>query len=105
MRLNKLTNTELKELFTEALLNSYQSICQVFPKESFNREKTDKSFNEVMNEIIDDKFKHAVAIKRKVINEHYDLEHYEFGLSNNDLYLSIQVRVDLAEKILSKHIK
>jgi hypothetical protein len=93
----------LREIYDEALVNSYSHYCQIFYKEKgYNRDKTDMSYAELMDKLPEESFKHLTIIHRKIVNEHYDLEHYEFGIGTNNLHLEIRVRPDLAQKIINK---
>lgn len=110
-KLTKVTNLlqldkeKIIEIYSDALLNSYKHICQIFSKEKgFNRDKTDLSFNEIVDKILNDKkYKHLTILHRKVINENFDLPHYEFGMDSTDYYLSICVSENLSEQLFKKH--
>jgi hypothetical protein len=91
--------SNIREIFDEALQASYFHICQVF---NLNREKTDMSYNELMDKREDEGYNHITIIHRPILNEDYDLDHYEFGISTNNLYLAIKVRPELAKKIINK---
>lgn len=101
----ELDKSKLIEIYSDALLNSYKHICQFFSKEKgFNRDKTDLSFNEIVDKILNGKkYKHLTILHRKVVNENIDLPHYEFGMDSTDYYLSICVRESLSEELFKKH--
>lgn len=100
-----LSDEIIKQIFNEALVNSYNHSCQIFSEEkNFNRDKTDYSFNEIVDGVLNDKgFRHITILYRGIINKNYDITHWEFGMSSSELYLNICVRVDLAETIFEKY--
>ena len=101
----QLDSIKLKELYSDAVLNSYKHICQIFSKEKgFNRDKTDLSFNEIFDKIlIDKKYKTLTILQRNIVNENLDLPHYEFAMESTDYYLSISVRINLSEELFKKY--
>ena len=104
IKLQGIKDSIIRSIFNDALLSSYNHTCQIFSKEKgFNRDKTDKSFNEIVEAVLLDKYKYVTIIYRKIINENYDLEHWEFGMCTNELYLNICVRPNLAERIFKKY--
>ena len=95
----------LFQIFADALFASYSHSCQIFSAEkSYNRDKTSNSFLETVNGVLKDKsLRHITIIYRDIVNEHYDLLHWEFGMCSKELYLNICVRPDLAEIIFKNH--
>ena len=102
--LRNITNSLLRHIFQEALFFSYNHTCQIFSKnKGYNRDKTNKSYTEIVDAVLSDKYKLVTIIHRNIINENYDLEHWELGMCTNELYLNICVRPDLAEKIFKEY--
>jgi len=99
-----LHRVELEKMFLDALLYSYQHNCEIFSTEKhFNRTHTDTPFCQMLKESLDDKFCHKTILFRKVVNEHYDLAHWEFGISTSKNYINIKVKPDEGEKIIKKY--
>ena len=104
IQLSDLSDDSIKQIFREALVNSFNHTCQIFSEEkNFNRDKTDKSFNEIVDEVLNDKFRNMTILYRDIVNENYDVKHWEFGLNSLRHYLNICVRPDLAEIIFEKY--
>ncbi len=96
-----LNKEQIKDLFKEALLYSYSHICQIFSVEKgCNRVMSDMPFIEMLENALNDSFCHKTIIYRKVINENYDLPHYEFGISSINYFIEIRVQCEEAKKII-----
>ena len=98
-------NEKIKQIFIDALLASYEHSCQIFnPEKGYNRDISDNSFMQTVDEILaDKKYHHITILYRDIVNEHYDLQHWEFGMCSHKLYLNICVKPDLAEVIFANH--
>lgn len=94
-------NETIKQIFTDALLNSFSHSCQIFSAEKgYNRDKSDNSFLETLDKIIGDKaYRHITILYRDIVNENYDLKHWEFGACSKELYLTVCVKPELAKLI------
>ena len=98
VNLKNLNNEKIKELYTTALLNSYHHTCQCFSKEHWNRDITDISFLDLLDKTINEK-PHLTILFRDVLNEKFDIEHFDFGITTAELYLSISVNIELSKKL------
>lgn len=105
VQLKNIDNEMLKQIFNEALVNSFNHTCQIFSEEKhYNRDKTDYSFNEIVDGVLNGSgLRHITILYRDVVNENYDIKHWEFGMCSSELYLNVCVRVDLAETIFEKY--
>jgi hypothetical protein len=102
--INGLIKEQVKDLFKEALLYSYSHVCQIYSTEKgCNRVMSDMPFIEMLENALNENLCHKTIIYRKVINEDYDLPHYEFGISSINYFIEIRVRLEDAEKIIEKY--
>jgi hypothetical protein len=94
-----------RELYTEALVNSYSSWCDVLDcSKSFARRCTTRSFKEILEEALSLPKAFWTIIHRAPVGGQE--EHYEFGVSTMatpDYFIFMDVRPDVAERILARY--
>ena|SRR3990170_4502330 len=97
-------DAKLKQIFVDALFASYHHTCQIFsPEKGYNRDKSDNSFLKTIDDVLKDNSRHITIIYRDIVNENYDLLHWEFGMCSKELYLNICVKPELAAIIFKNH--
>ena len=110
MKHGRITNVpklkrSLSMVYTEAFMNCH--LFRVDKKGSrFVRESTNVSFNEVLKIFLKNKHMHWTILYRDNLIES-DVAYWEFGgctlMEKEDLFVWINVRLDLAEKIFEKY--
>lgn len=94
-----------RQLYIEALQNSYIHWIDALKKGKTARERTDRSFIEVLEVGLNERAAHWTILFRDKLDEYEDA-HWEFGVSTkvraDDEFIWISVRIELAEKIFSR---
>lgn len=103
MKINNIKKEDVREIYTDAMLNSYSHHIDIFDhKKHYNRSSSDIGFTEFLDMFFKEKFKHITIIYREVRTD-WEFEHWEFGLCNDKIYLNIKVSIKQAELIFKKH--
>ena len=101
--INRLSGGVLTLIYSEAIFASYRHDCDKYT-ERHDRENSDIGFGEAVDGILNDKeFRHITILYRDIVNEHFDMKHWEFGMTSKTMCLNIKVRPDLAEAIFKKY--